>query len=98
MFRAPVEGEGGREGEAAGAAAGPVPEAEGGPRIEREKAPPRPIEGLGQEAFWVSNRASGVLYVLRGHAYLRLSVGGPDTEEAKLKKAIALARKALPRL
>ena len=42
-------------------------------------------------------RRSG-LDVLRGDPYLRISAGGPESEDAKLRKAIDLGRKALPRL
>ena len=68
--------------------------------IEKEKAPPLAVPGVGDEAFWIGNRASGVLYALaRGrHAYVRVSVGGAGTEEEKRAKAVDLARKALRRL
>lgn len=66
--------------------------------IEREKAPPRPVEGVGEEAFWIGNRASGVLYARKGHAYVRVSVGGGGSDDEKRGKAAALARKALRRL
>jgi hypothetical protein len=66
--------------------------------IEREKSPPVRVDGVGDEAFWIGNRASGVLYVLRGHAYVRVSVGGAGSEEEKRAKAVELARRALARL
>jgi hypothetical protein len=68
--------------------------------IEKEKSPPLAVEGVGDEAFWIGNRASGVLYALaRGrHAYVRVSVGGAGTEEEKRAKAVELARRALRRL
>lgn len=66
--------------------------------IEKDKTPPIKIEGVGDEAFWVGNRASGVLYALRGHAYVRVSVGGAGTEEEKRAKAVELARRALRRI
>jgi hypothetical protein len=49
-------------------------------------------------AFWASNRFGGVLYVLKGDAFISISLGGTDKEEAKLEKSKALAQKALPRL
>jgi hypothetical protein len=66
--------------------------------IEKEKSPPVPVPGVGDEAFWIGNRASGVLYALRGHAYVRVSVGGAGSEEEKRDKATQLAKRALARL
>ena len=69
------------------------------PGKEREaKRPPRPIGGLGDEAFWISTRASGALYVLKGSVYLRISVGGGDAETVQIEKNKRLARRALSRL
>src|SRR4029453_11158682 len=63
---------------------------------EKEEAvPPKKIEGVGDEAFWASNRFGGVLYVLQGDAFISVSVGGPDNEETKIKKSKALAQTAL---
>lgn len=61
---------------------------------EREGRPPRKVESLGDEAFWTA----GSLYVLKKNAFLRLSVGGPDSEEVKLEHSKALAAIALKRL
>lgn len=72
-------------------------EGEGEGEIE-EGAPPRKIAGLGQEAFWFSSPIGGVLYVLKGDHYIRISVGGKGSSEAKLNKSRALAMKALARL
>ena len=66
--------------------------------IEKEKSPPVRVDGVGDEAFWIGNRASGVLYALRGHAYVRVSVGGAGTEHEKRAKAVELARKVMRRL
>jgi hypothetical protein len=67
---------------------------------EREKdlSNPRPIEGLGEEAYWVGNAITGALYVLQGDAFLRISVGGVREESARIEKSKALARAALKRL
>ncbi len=59
-----------------------------------EGRPPRKIEGLGEEAFWTA----GSLYVLQRDAFLRISIGGSDSEETKLEHARALAALALKRL
>jgi hypothetical protein len=65
---------------------------------EKEASPPKKIEGMGEEAYWTSTRVGGTLYVLKNDAYLRISVGGADTDEGRLKKCKALAEKALARL
>ena len=66
---------------------------------EKEQgAPPKKIEGLGDNAYWVGNRFGGMLYVLKGDAFISIGVGGTDDEDTKLKKSKALAGKALQRL
>jgi hypothetical protein len=66
---------------------------------EKERLiPPKQIDGIGDEAYWVSNRFGGVLYVLKGNAFISIGVGGTDDEETKRKKSKALAQKALQRL
>src|SRR5437870_6166625 len=65
---------------------------------KEESVPPKKIEGIGDEAFWASNRFGGVLYVLKGDAFISMSLGGADGEETKIKKSKALAQKALQRL
>lgn len=64
---------------------------------KEKESPPRPVDGVGDEAFWLGNPASGALYVLKGDQYLRISVGGAGDEPVKLRKAADLARKALGR-
>ncbi len=56
------------------------------------------INDIGHEAYWVSNRFGGVLYVLKGNAFISIGLGGTDEEETKLKKFKMLAQKALQRL
>jgi hypothetical protein len=73
------------------------------PSAEREEedeqgAPPKPVSGIGDEAFWTASRVSGALYALKGQRFIRLSVGGAGDEETKLKKSKELALKALQRL
>ena len=65
---------------------------------KEESIPPKKIDGIGDEAFWASNRFGGVLYVLKGDAFISISLGGTDKEEAKLEKSKALAQKALRHL
>lgn len=92
-WRAVFYGEANREGE------GEAEESSLGEASGKEKAPPpRPIEGLGDEAFWLGNPASGVLYVLKGDRYLRISVGGAGDDGVKQRKATDLARQALRRM
>ena len=67
---------------------------------EEEGVPPKKIPGVGDEAYWSGNRVGGALYVLskKKNAMVRVSVGGADTEEAKIDKSKQLAAKALERL
>jgi len=53
---------------------------------------------LGDDAYWVGNRFGGILYVLKGDAFISIGLGGTDDEETKLKKSKTLAQKALQRL
>lgn len=64
---------------------------------EEESDPPRRVSGLGDEAFWMGNRIAGALYVLKGDAYVRISVGGP-ADKASQNRARLLAQKAISRL
>ena len=78
--------------------------------FDREKVPerkkeegeeakePLKVEGIGDEAFWTGNRVGGALFVLKGDAYIRISVGGAGDQAAKIDKSKALAEKALRRL
>jgi hypothetical protein len=65
---------------------------------KEESVRPTRIDGIGEEAFWVSNRFGGVLYVLKGDAFISIGLGGTDKEDSKLSKSKALAQKALQRL
>src|SRR6266566_1567568 len=65
---------------------------------KEDSVPPKKIDGIGEEAFWASNRFGGVLYILKGDAFISISLGGSDNEETKIKKSKALAQKALRRL
>lgn len=61
-------------------------------------AAPKKITGLGDDAYWVPNRFGGVLYVLKGDAFISIGIGGTDGEETKLEKSKVLAQEALQRL
>jgi hypothetical protein len=54
---------------------------------EQQGAAPKKITGLGDEAYWVSNRFGGTLYVLNGNAFISIGLGGMDDEETKLEKS-----------
>ena len=69
-----------------------------GKEEKEESVPPKKIEGIGEEAFWASNRFGGVLYVLKDDAFISISLGGTDDEDTKIKKSKTLAQKALQRL
>jgi hypothetical protein len=65
---------------------------------EQETSSPKKIEGLGDDAYWVSNRFGGVLYVLKGDSFISIGLGGTDDEHIKLEKSKVLAQKAVQRL
>ena len=65
---------------------------------EEEDSRPQRVPGLGEEAYLTANARTSTLYVLKGDAVLRLSVSGKEERPARLKKATALAAKALKRL
>lgn len=65
---------------------------------EEKTRPPREIHGLGHDAIWVGGRMAGSLYVRKGNSVLRVSVGGPGTEDEKIARSKTLAAKALRRM
>jgi hypothetical protein len=65
---------------------------------EEKSAPPKKVDGIGDAAYWTANRMGGALYVLKNDVFIRVSVGGPDAEEAMINRCKALAEKALSRL
>ena len=65
---------------------------------DRDASPPRKVTGVGNEAVWVSSRAAGSLYVRKGDALLRISVGGAGTEAEKIARSKRLAAMALKRM
>jgi len=70
----------------------------GGEEEEEEGSPPQKVTGIGEEAYWTGSRVGGALYVLKGHSYVRISIGGPADQATKIKKTKALAAKAVARL
>jgi len=63
-----------------------------------ESRPPLKISGIGDEAFWMASRAAGILYVLKGSSYIRISIGGRGDQQTRITKSKALARKVIDRL
>ena len=57
-----------------------------------------PVKGIGDEAYWVGTNANGTLYAFKKDSLVRISIGGPGEDAARLRKATTLARKALSRL
>lgn len=77
----------------------PESEEKAGRERKREaEARPHRVSGVGDEAFWSGSSLGGGLFVLKGDAYFRLSVGGPESEAVKIEKLKKLARKAIARL
>jgi hypothetical protein len=62
---------------------------------EEEESKPQRVAGLGDEAYWSGNQITAALSVLRKDTVIRISVGGPEDQAAKIKKAKALAQKVL---
>jgi hypothetical protein len=72
-------------------------EEKGAEREEGEREPVK-VEGIGDEAFWTGTRVGGALYVLKGNAYIRISVGGAGDQADKIRKSKTLAQNILGRL
>ncbi len=71
--------------------------APGNSAAEREEErKPRPIAGLGDEAYWVESPIAGALYILQGETYARISIGG--VRAARLEKTKALGRAVVKHL
>ena len=63
-----------------------------------KKHPFRPIAELGDEAFWTGDARAGSLYVLIEGRVLRISVGGVQDVEERIRRSKTLAQAALSRL
>lgn len=59
---------------------------------------PVPVDGVGDEAFWVGRGGTGALFAREEDAFLRVSVGGPGGVQDKIEVARHLASSALRRL
>ena len=71
---------------------------ERGGEEEEKGPPPKKIDGIGDAAYWTANRMGGALYVLKKDVFIRVSVGGPEAEDAMINRCKALAEKILSRL
>lgn len=69
-----------------------------GAKATRKKERPKVVAGVGEKAYWVGNDKVGALYAFERGRIVRVSVGGPDTEETKIQKSKKLLQKALKRL
>lgn len=67
-------------------------------REGEEESRPQRVKGLGEEAYWSGNQITGALSVLTKSAIVRVSLGGPESRDEKIKRASALARKLLNKL
>jgi hypothetical protein len=65
---------------------------------DEKASPPLAVRGVGSEAMWVSSKVAGSLYVRKGDALLRVSVGGPGSVQEKITRSKRLAIRALRRL
>jgi len=65
---------------------------------ESKLPPPQNIPDVGDEAFWAPLGTGGSLYALKGNIHIRVSVGGPGDQAAKIQKSKALAEVVLKRL
>jgi hypothetical protein len=65
---------------------------------EAKGAQPTPVAGIGEEAFWTGNQINSSLYVRGSNVVIRLSIGGPDEQSVKIKKAKTLIEQVLRRL
>lgn len=61
-------------------------------------AGPQPVEGVGDEAFWAGTQINGSLYVRKGSSIIRLSVGGPADQAAKIEAAKKLSENVIAKL
>jgi hypothetical protein len=65
---------------------------------EREAKSPRRLKGIGDEAYWINTNANSTMYVFKKDTLIRISIGGADSEDARMKKIKTLAERALARL
>lgn len=64
-------------------------------REGEEETRTRRVAGMGDEAYWSGGERGGALFVLRKDTVISVSVGGPEDEAGKIRKAKALMEKVL---
>lgn len=64
---------------------------------KKQRHKPEPVAGVGDQAWWVGDRATGALYVLSGDRFFRISVGGKVADDKKARM-MALAAIVLKKL
>jgi hypothetical protein len=64
-------------------------------REGEEETRTRRVAGMGDEAYWSGGEQGGALFVLRKDTVISVSVGGPEDEAGKIRKAKALLEKVL---
>src|SRR5438477_13178704 len=62
---------------------------------EEKGRPPKKLEGIGDAAYWTANRMGGALYVLKDDVFIRISLSGPESEDAELNRCKSLAENTL---
>jgi len=69
-----------------------------GSEANERHAPPKPVPGVGEEAFWIYTGRDGAIYALQSDYVVRLSVGGKADESSQRQRATKLALSALSEL
>ena len=65
---------------------------------KKKRVEPVKVTGIGAEAVWVGSVGTGSLYVRKGDALVRVSVGGADAPKEKIEKSKKLALTVLKKL
>jgi len=69
-----------------------------GSEANERHAPPKPVPGVGEEAFWIYTGRDGAIYALQRDYVVRVSVGGKADESSQRQRATKLALSALSEL
>jgi len=69
-----------------------------GSEANERHAPPKPVPGVGEEAFWIYTGRDGAIYALQRDYVVRVSVGGKADESSQRQRATELALSALSEL
>jgi len=56
------------------------------------------VPGVGREAFWVGGKNNALYVQTNNNAYLRISIGGNESDQTKITKTKTLAQFAIKRL